>query len=72
MPRYRGRFGLPALTTPEAFGAWLVLTVSTALVLIGIGEVFDLVIPQFVMSSALWLPLLLVYLTPKRRRRERR
>jgi hypothetical protein len=60
------------LTTPEAFGLWLVLTVATVLALIGIGEVFDVVFPQFVMSAAIWLPLLLVYLTPKKRSRERR
>jgi hypothetical protein len=69
MSRYRGRFGLPALTTPEAFVAWLVLTTAVALALLGIGELFDITFPGFVMGAALWIPLIIVFLTPKKRSR---
>ena len=66
MSRQQGRFGLPALTTAEAFAAWLVLCAATIAVLLGVGELFDVVFPSFVMAAAIWLPLLLVSLTPKK------
>ena len=70
--RYRGRFGLPALTTPDAFVAWIVLSVAAVLVLVGVGEVFNVGIPSFAVQLAVWLPLLLVVLTPKQRSRDKR
>ena len=69
MPRYRGRFGLPALTTAEAFVAWLVFMTAAGLVRLGVGALFDVTFPSFVMSAAIWLPLLLVVLTPRKRSR---
>ena len=69
MKRDRGRFGLPALTTPEAFAFWVFLVVTSALLLLAVGAMFDVALPGFVIGLTIWLPLLFVMATPKKRKR---